>query len=293
MNIKTIDKTQIIKRKFKGSLIKQKIKIDEEKLTKTQKKVKRRRTQKVGIDSPTRLLSSDSEFDEMSPNQYLEYVDILSRFKSDQSEQRQQIPLQMQLEEDKYQESPSKVDQLDSDGLRDINHGTQHGWLASQHETDNDSPLPTKEYKRNSFENKNHENIQDEKDLNESHLVKESDTHTEVTPYAFKRDYGSDNRRVIDEISSKDHSKIHETNSEDNSKIQEKVVSKPNKKINSNKPFYKSIIATTAAIIIQRFWRNYRSQKLNQGQHDGGTSILEVLKQKIQSNQPFICKFKF
>lgn len=70
----------------------------------------------------------------------LEYVNIISKMKSENTEivensRRDRYSNQEQLN------TPSRLDQIESDGLRDINEGTQHGWLASQNHTENDSPV--------------------------------------------------------------------------------------------------------------------------------------------------------
>lgn len=50
------------------------------------------------------------------------------------------------------------------------------------------------------------------------------------------------------------------------------------------KPNFKSIIATTAAIIIQNYWRSYRNHKLNRTEDQCGDTVLEVIRRKIETN---------
>ena len=162
------------------------------------------------------------------------------------------------------------TNQIDTDGLREISEGIQHGCLASQHQTDhNDSPYPNEESKEYEDQVK-----EVEPELNASVADKQSDTNSELTPFAFKRGYGSQQRKVLEETSSKNTSQVV------------KDVAKPEivyKQPIRPKPFCKSIMAITAAIVLQNFWREYRNRKAAQNQ-DCGTSVLEVLKRKIEAN---------
>lgn len=104
-----------------------------------------------------------------------------------------------------------------------------------------------------------------------SKFAKESDSMTHRTPMVFKRDNDSIlNKQSID------------------TSAKEVVNEKTSKSFNPHKPFYKSIIAITAAIVLQNFWRDYLTRKMNKSsQLDTGKSVLDLLKKKIQNNTTY------
>lgn len=152
------------------------------------------------------------------------------------------MPLQRKFDNNEIY-TPS-INKVDSDVLQEINDGTQHGWLASQQETDNDSDIPMisniKHSKDGVKSKQSHDML--ERHTFGSQELKYSDTNP--TPFAFKRDYDS----------------IIHRNSEGNSQ-RETVEKATPKSFSSYKPNYKSIIAITAAIVLQNYWRDYQKRK--------------------------------
>ena len=111
------------------------------KLYKTQKKPRTKKI-KQKIDSPSKILSSDSELDEMSPRRYIDYCNIMTQLDSEKVNKYKMMPLQRRSESNEPDlQTPARFETIGSDCLRDINDGTQHGWLASQQETDNESEI--------------------------------------------------------------------------------------------------------------------------------------------------------
>jgi hypothetical protein len=109
-------------------------------LLQTQKKPKRKKIAQI-VESPSKILSSDSEFDEMSPKKYFDYCNVISQVNSETADKYRMMPLQRSSDQDEIYRHAA-LDKIESDGLKEINDGTQHGWLASQQETDNESDVP-------------------------------------------------------------------------------------------------------------------------------------------------------
>ena len=69
------------------------------------------------------------------------------------------------------------------------------------------------------------------------------------------------------------------TSKEKSSIVVKKPVAKP---VIVHKPIYKSIMAITAAIVLQNYWRDYRNRKINNT--TDGKNVLELLKSKFENN---------
>ena len=112
------------------------------------------------------------------------------------------------------------------------------------------------------------------KEINASNFERETDSSIDWTPFAYKRDYGSYRHRITDETSFKNELQLEKDKSLT-------TIQKPNIRSKAN---FKSIIATTAAIIIQNYWRNYRQHKLNHTENECGDTILENIRKQIETN---------
>lgn len=60
---------------------------------KTQKKPRTKKI-KQRVDSPSKILSSDSEFEEMSPQRYIDYCNLMSQVESEKAYKYRMMPLQ-------------------------------------------------------------------------------------------------------------------------------------------------------------------------------------------------------
>ena len=212
------------------------------------------------------MLSSDSELDELSPERYAEYWTILSQFNSDKVDKLQTMPLQQPIWNKQRLITPPKIDRIQSDGLQEINEGTQNGWLASQHKTDKDSDesLSSSRIQKYKSSKSHKEDFELPKEINQSNLGKESEV-TNPTPFAFKREYDILHRQSIDENS--------------NERFIDKPMKIENRPSQVHRPFYKSIIAITAAVIVQNYWRDYIKRKKEKGNlNNWGKEALESLK---------------
>lgn len=173
------------------------------------------------------------------------------------------MPLQRNM--DYQNDPPPKLNLVENDELKEISDLTQRGWLAPQDETDDEE--------EKIVEHEKHEpNVLDA--INEvfetSHLVEKQRRESyepaeQRAPYTIRREYES-------MLSHKSMDTPPE------------LTMKPPFKtpFSAKKPFYKSIIAMTAAIIIQNYWRDYRRRKLTRTS-DVGTSILQI-KRRIENN---------
>ena len=116
------------------------------KMTKTQRKPKIKRINKQNkIESPINLFNSESDSNDFSQSKPNKCLNIISKLNNEgtvpQTEPRR---LYNTNDGEQYQIlTPGRLDNIESDGLGEINEGTQHGWLASQHHTENDSPMPS------------------------------------------------------------------------------------------------------------------------------------------------------
>ena len=242
------------------------------KLIKTQKKPKMKKiTQKW--ESPNKMLSSDSELEDLSPERYAEYWNIISQFNSEKADKWRAMPLQRQHKnQEQHLMTPPKIEKFQWDGLNEINEGTQNGWLASQHKTDKNSDIsPSHDSERRSKSSiSNKEEFELPKEINQSNLGKESEV-TNPTPFAFKREYEYLQRQSVDDT------------------INEKIIDKPVKMESrpsaSHRPFYKSIIAITAAVVVQNYWREYiKRKKGKKNLINCGKEALESIKNNIQAS---------
>lgn len=174
----------------------------------------------------------------------------MSQMTSEKAEKYNIMPLQRYSdvsENNIY--SPPRFENIESDGLREINDGTQHGWLASQHETENDSPLSIS----NPETTQEKQNLEIVKNLNNSKFAVKSDPSATPPPYTFK---------------SNDGSCLNKSHPETSLKPQKSQVGAP------PKPFYKSIIATTAALVLQNYWRDYLKRRRNTNTGIGWFTLL-------------------
>ena len=80
------------------------------KLIKTQKKPKMKKiTQKW--ESPNKMLSSDSELEDLSPERYAEYWNIISQFNSEKADKWRAMPLQRQHKnQEQHLMTPPKIE---------------------------------------------------------------------------------------------------------------------------------------------------------------------------------------
>lgn len=242
------------------------------KLIKTQKKPKMKKiTQKW--ESPNKMLSSDSELEDLSPERYAEYWNIISQFNSEKADKWRAMPLQRQHKnQEQHLMTPPKIDKIQWDGLNEINEGTQNGWLASQHKTDKNSDIsPSHDTERRSKSSiSNKEEFELPKEINQSNLGKESEV-TNPTPFAFKREYEYLQRQSVDDTI--------------NEKILDKPVKMESRPSASHRPFYKSIIAITAAVVVQNYWREYiKRKKGKKNLINCGKEALESIKNNIQAS---------
>ena len=98
------------------------------------------------------------------------------------------IPLQRnRRSEERENYETEELDMVDNDCLRDINDGTQHGWLASQHETDNDSNLSKHDQKESRIGDLK------SKQFDSPKMTTNLDSSNSATPipFAFKRNFES------------------------------------------------------------------------------------------------------
>jgi hypothetical protein len=85
------------------------------KLTKTQRKPKTYRI-RAKVDSPSKIMSSDSELDDLSPRRYLDYYNVRSNFDSETAEKYRAMPLQRNLGGHHHiVEQPTRLDNLETD----------------------------------------------------------------------------------------------------------------------------------------------------------------------------------
>lgn len=171
--------------------------------------------------------------------------------------------------------TPGRIESLNSDCLKEINEGTQHGWLASQHETDNESKVSSHERKHYKEEEQKSKISIEENKAKHDETISEKDSMVYPTGFTFKRNYESVlNKHSIDE------STVRNT---------EKKPAGRSRIFNPNKPLYKSIIAMTAAVVIQNFWRDFKQRKVNKSSDvEVGKSVLALLKKKIANNTTYI-----
>ena len=114
------------------------------KIMKTQRKPKIKRIHKQNkIESPTNLFNSELEINEISEEKSNKWANIISKI-DNESFMPQTEPRHLHFKAQEYQILiPGRLENIESDCLGDINEGTQHGWLASQHHTEDDSPMPS------------------------------------------------------------------------------------------------------------------------------------------------------
>jgi hypothetical protein len=176
------------------------------------------------------------------------------------------MPLQRQFKHpETHLITPPKIDKIQSDGLHGINEGTQNGWLASQHKTDRNSDisLSNESEKKSKSLISNKDYFELPKEINQSNLGKESEV-TNPTPFAFKREYEYLQRQSVDDTS--------------HDKITEKPVKIENRPSVVHRPFYKSIIAITAAVVVQNYWREYiKRKKTKRNLSDCGKDALQSI----------------
>lgn len=237
------------------------------KLAKTQRKPKMKKI-KAKIDSPSKILSSDSEFDEMSPKRFLDYWGVISQYHSDNADNNYMMPLQRNRRTDEKEHYDTEaLEIVDNDWLRDINDGTQHGWLASQHETENESNWSVK--------NKEEGKIGDlkSKQFESPKLTTNLESSNSATPiqFSFKRNFES----LTNQSPALDSPQKQNT----------QPIKKPAAP-STQKTGYKSIIWITAAIIIQKFWREYRSQRTHETSKK--SVILDTFKKTLELNSTII-----
>ena len=114
------------------------------KIIKTQRKPKIKRIHKQNkIGSPINLFNSESEINEISEEESNKWINIISKLDNEPSiPQTEPRGLQVKAQENQIL-TPGRLENIESDCLGEINEGTQHGWLASQHHTEDDLPMPS------------------------------------------------------------------------------------------------------------------------------------------------------
>ena len=184
----------------------------------------------------------------------------MSQINSEKAEKYKMMPLKRDSEKD--YEPPPQLNKMISEEFKDSIVGSQHGWLASQHEIENEvedpaitnKKHPIEEFKitpdvfktvNNAFETPT-DKSKGKRRLNFGIIILYLEENVvEGVSFTFKREFENVlNRKSIDTTP--------------------ELTSKPGlqKIINPPKPFYKSIIAITAAIILQNYWRDYRKRRM-------------------------------